>query len=750
MPRLWLDATVDDSGPSSTWRPPVPPIPEARESVDTPSYFADEPHTPTISQRRKQTMPPPLKTSKARTRKKTAARRSNAAPDVISSLVDSLATISSPANDHFEAIPSVGEARSRAHQSDLRRMKSDDSMLRDAQSAFAGFDQAGAAVIDDAAIPPVIKTAPPPSGLSPITAPKPPKESPVRTYFKTGSRTSLQSQRSSDLVNPSMDSVVLSKPTSPTDAAPPPDISRTNRHKSLKPSSSYERLRQQAAAAKAAPVNLGEDPQYLSPRKTRQRAYSPRKKHAPPPGSIVEEGQIEDVFGGIAAGKQRAKDPGLPIEGSPAVPQRQSSLLHTDGSSYASSSKASSRRRSERSDGRSHRSVSNQSDATKSTRGVTTGRIKKKESLKFEDVQDIDSEVVKRIKELKARKELREREAQLQPQLDNLPERSSSVARHARSASDPQSPLAGVDDAILVAHEHLTKGSVLQKRASTTDLSSTAARPTAGASVHQNSAQRPKTPQASSTAAEPLPINYNLVMQTLEKNQSSKPNSDRGSVKTGSSTGKTRPKSLSILGNRSGASRKQIARALTEGSSGFNSQTGSPRDSLQERRNWEETPSGKKKRWSNPIPGEVPHRSTREKVDSLVVKPVPGSGAVIEDRPLTSHSIDSIDDDVKAFIHAPRLTQKIRHPETGRTIAFSEVGDPKGHVVFCCVGMGLTRIVTAFYDELALTLKLRLITPDRPGVGESQSDPTGTPLSWPGKSSTIFVNMHVLTHYQTM
>jgi pimeloyl-ACP methyl ester carboxylesterase len=53
--------------------------------------------------------------------------------------------------------------------------------------------------------------------------------------------------------------------------------------------------------------------------------------------------------------------------------------------------------------------------------------------------------------------------------------------------------------------------------------------------------------------------------------------------------------------------------------------------------------------------------------------------------------------------------------------------------------MGLTRYITAFYDELALTLKLRLITPDRPGVGDSEpySDGTATPLSWPGKSFTF-------------
>ncbi len=98
-------------------------------------------------------------------------------------------------------------------------------------------------------------------------------------------------------------------------------------------------------------------------------------------------------------------------------------------------------------------------------------------------------------------------------------------------------------------------------------------------------------------------------------------------------------------------------------------------------------------------------------------------------------SADSVDDAVESYLCSPRLSQKIRHPQTGRVISFSEVGDPNGSAVFCCVGMGLTRYITAFYDELALTLKLRLITPDRPGVGDSESyaEGTATPLGWPGQ-----------------
>jgi hypothetical protein len=133
-----------------------------------------------------------------------------------------------------------------------------------------------------------------------------------------------------------------------------------------------------------------------------------------------------------------------------------------------------------------------------------------------------------------------------------------------------------------------------------------------------------------------------------------------------------------------------------------------------------------------------PHQRSSSNPLSRVGSPEPVRQPQIQvdDRPT---SADSIDDAVEAYLCSPRLSQKIRHPQTGRTISFSEVGDSEGFAVFCCVGMGLTRYITAFYDELALTLKLRLITPDRPGVGDSEpyNDGTATPLSWPGMWYTL-------------
>jgi hypothetical protein len=147
-----------------------------------------------------------------------------------------------------------------------------------------------------------------------------------------------------------------------------------------------------------------------------------------------------------------------------------------------------------------------------------------------------------------------------------------------------------------------------------------------------------------------------------------------------------------------------------------------------------------KKRWSHPdLPAkaEKRHNDRIEKAEAAADSGALGIGAVqrpprpiVEERPA---SLDPIDIEVESFLNASRLSQKIRHPQTGRIISYSEVGDPNGFAVFVCVGMGLTRYVMAFYDQLAATLKLRLITPDRPGVGGSQIDPTGTPLSWPGE-----------------
>ncbi|EMD01226.1 hypothetical protein BAUCODRAFT_118932 [Baudoinia panamericana UAMH 10762] len=107
---------------------------------------------------------------------------------------------------------------------------------------------------------------------------------------------------------------------------------------------------------------------------------------------------------------------------------------------------------------------------------------------------------------------------------------------------------------------------------------------------------------------------------------------------------------------------------------------------------------------------------------------------------------DSIEDAVTQYLKAPRLSRKVKHPGSNRTISFSEVGDPEGAAVFVSVGMGLTRYVSAFYDELATTLRLRLITVERPGVGASDPYPAGHrggPLSWPEDVLAICEHLNI-------
>ncbi|GFF49705.1 hypothetical protein IFM46972_08867 [Aspergillus udagawae] len=120
----------------------------------------------------------------------------------------------------------------------------------------------------------------------------------------------------------------------------------------------------------------------------------------------------------------------------------------------------------------------------------------------------------------------------------------------------------------------------------------------------------------------------------------------------------------------------------------------------------------------------------------------PVHASVSDERP---SSADSIDLAVLEYISSPKLTQKVPHPTTGRAIAFSEVGDPKGHVVLCCLGMGLTRYLMAFYDELARSLNLRLVTLDRPGVGESApyTEEAANPLSWPDDVAIVCNHLKV-------
>ncbi|MEZ5206350.1 MAG: alpha/beta hydrolase [Acidimicrobiales bacterium] len=75
-------------------------------------------------------------------------------------------------------------------------------------------------------------------------------------------------------------------------------------------------------------------------------------------------------------------------------------------------------------------------------------------------------------------------------------------------------------------------------------------------------------------------------------------------------------------------------------------------------------------------------------------------------------------------------------PETceladGRVLAYDELGDPDGTCVISCHGGLSSRLDVAPAHDAAQRLGIRLIAPDRPGVGGSTIQPGRTLLDWP-------------------
>lgn len=163
-------------------------------------------------------------------------------------------------------------------------------------------------------------------------------------------------------------------------------------------------------------------------------------------------------------------------------------------------------------------------------------------------------------------------------------------------------------------------------------------------------------------------------------------------------------------------------------------------------------PGDVKKRSSLALPNRsnsrLLKRFSRSMSPALVEERRTGSNNLQQTKRTISYQIDEArhtHTTVDEYLLSSRLSQKISDPQTGRVISFSEVGDPEGSVIFCCVGMGLTRFITAFYDELASTLKLRLVTPDRPGIGgsETHTDGLDTPLGWPDDVRAICQHLNI-------
>lgn len=378
-----------------------------------------------------------------------------------------------------------------------------------------------------------------------------------------------------------------------------------------------------------------------------------------------------------------------------------------------------------------------------------------------------DTHVTRRIKELKKQKELREKEAgSLRLDVDGEVQEQPRLSPSMRTPLSPITRALGADEqrpieeSLAKAHRMLGLAPTEIRRSLTSPLP---------LGDDEQPMQLEQNGVLKNDVENELPIDYKLALQSLDRTESEKTVSSYPSNRLSlasmgrSHTIAVRPSAgnnntmSAIMKERNKRSLEEAAQKL-DLQINFDTPSGSrapsraasaesapssrqslfvPSTSSLKRSN--SSANAKKKRWSHPdipLKAEQKHNAKVEQMkrDSMQVKSPIKSPQVPEavlEEPLRPTSGDSIDDDVDAFLYSPRLTQKVREPNTGRTICFSEVGDPEGFAVFVCVGMGLTRYVTAFYDELATSLKLRLITPDRPGVGESQSDPHGTPLSWP-------------------
>ncbi|KAJ4352363.1 uncharacterized protein N0V89_007711 [Didymosphaeria variabile] len=745
--------------------PPVPSIPADAKPTSTRG----------LRPRRRSSVPAVPADIHVKKRSANIIRTQTASPEVISSLIDSLSAISASKDNYFENLPlGYGESLS-VPASPYER--------QDAGSTFSAHQnlsrQTSHLTIDDACEPPVIRTAKPPSGLSPLTAPKKKdKENSLRSYMSRGGGSSAsvhsaQSLRSvSSIGNISIEAGIPRKPSDSSTRTSAESKRSAKAHRSLMYMPSRERLRLKDAERKRHTIQAQATEAAVLP----DIARKPVQQRLFAEDTINEEPVIAESSRAARSRPTRSilnfvdgNDGGSPTEHN-LIPERGSSLRHSGSPSRKS--KKSDGRRSTRHD--SYRTSTVPEEDELVDQGITPDN----EILK--ELEENDDDVARRIRELRKQKMLRDKIAGKQP-VGVHAGASLSGARVSPGATIATSPTSSVSSMSEKRIQDPTKA----HRVLGIPMPHNAPekRETQETNVHEasNKTDRARkqvhghTRTRSSTANDideitPLPINYRLALQSLERLDTNPPPPSSGNTSTTtserpSSTPPRRSKSMAV-GGRSAAGRKSTTNSMIIGateehrsSTGVTTRESSdsiPRQirsaseelatrresvgippststSLQQRR------TVKKKRWSHPDLPAKAEKSHNAKVDALnaatergvQIRAVPVQSppqSVIEERPT---SIDSIDMEVEGYLNSPRLSQKIRHPQTGRIISFSEVGDPQGFAVFVCVGMGLTRYVMAFYDQLALTLKLRLITPDRPGIGGSQVDPNGTPLSWP-------------------
>jgi pimeloyl-ACP methyl ester carboxylesterase len=77
------------------------------------------------------------------------------------------------------------------------------------------------------------------------------------------------------------------------------------------------------------------------------------------------------------------------------------------------------------------------------------------------------------------------------------------------------------------------------------------------------------------------------------------------------------------------------------------------------------------------------------------------------------------------------MTDNIIKLKDGRNLGYAEYGDPNGKPLFYFHGWPVSRLHGARVDEVAKTLRIRIIATDRPGIGNSDFQKNRTLLDFP-------------------
>ncbi|RAR09349.1 alpha beta hydrolase fold-1 [Stemphylium lycopersici] len=791
-----------------------------RSSPDN-AAVTTKPATQTLRSRRRDSLPLSIKTSDALPglRSPNYIRTTATSPQIISSLIDQLSAISIPANNHFEnllinynaqqaasAAPSV-----RTHSSERNSITGGhDGNAADQSNYYDSLGNDDDLYPDDACEPPVIRTSKPPSGKSPLTAPKKASKShSISSYIgrSGGSSCSLQSVHSnrsaSSFGNISVEAGPARQVSADSNRSSVESKRSVKAHKSLMYMSSRERLRQKETERKRVTVHSFDDiPTLDSPRKTTAQLFPYEDTIKEEPTSAREDARLYDTENELTRFAQRYPSRNHsprrirlnlvdgPHGESPAeqglIPERGSSLKHTGSPGR----KGKKRRPEEKSRHKSSKTSPVPEEAEKMVPEDEVDPEAQKKKKILEELEQEENEVARRIRQLQERKLQRDKLAGHMPADEDAggtPPRLPRVSSIPSPESSPATTVSNVSEDGRRVRDYTKAHKVLgiSHEIALADNSAvrSGGKPTEGESADKLNLSvppartvRPRPRSLTLNAGEDithLPFEYTLALQCLGEtapippldprlSKSSAPPSIASKTTVLSSDSVPKRSNSLAVGGRSAVSRRAATSAVimtkppghkhsSSVTDGTSSRLAPPSRAASEEpitrhRSMHASPlpdshsvqlqrkrTGAKKRWSHP---DLPAKAEKEHNDKVERKEeLARASAVqspsyptIEERPA---SLDSIDLDVHRYLGSERLSQKIRHPQTGRIISFSEVGDPQGFAVFVCVGMGLTRFVMAFYDQLAATLKLRLITPDRPGIGGSQVDPNGTPLSWP-------------------